>query len=296
MGAAVLTVALLFAQMIIAPEQSLISTFRTIAQNNLSDLTALIVTSGLGLGFYHFFVREEQELLDIGVVDPQTARLRHAQAVETASFWYAEGQVGRWVRDNVFPAFAKRAQEGMQIHDVLLALVDPRSDDICSIHSVRRMNHLARREQRWDVSRVQAEICATILASIIYCSDFDRLRVRLFVRSGSLPFRVDICTDFLFLTQDDALAPVIAVKAGSKHYNSMLAYFQEFDRNEPQALELNIQRAASALRKQGGSKSLKAEQYLQIVKEAGFDFPALVDPKFCTLVRTCSPALRGRLI
>ncbi|GIF18027.1 hypothetical protein BJ973_009007 [Actinoplanes tereljensis] len=295
LGAAVFTVVLLFIQYFITPGKSKGDAFRAVAQDNLANLVALVVTSGLGLAFYHFFVKDEQELDQIRALDPQTSRLKHAHAAETSGFWYAEGQVGRWVRDNVFLAFAKRAREGMQIHDVRLALLDPRAEDLCAIHAVRRRSHLTRREQRWDVARVQAEICATILASIAYCAMYDRMRIRVFLRPGSTPFRVDICTDFLFVTQDDALAPVITIMSDSKHYRSVLAYFQEYDRNEPEAIEINVQAAANLVRKFGGPKAFRPDRYEAIAQEAGLAFPALADPDFCKLVQKCCPTLRGEL-
>lgn len=263
---------------------------RSIIAGVASNVTALIVSSGLALAFFHYFIDREEELTDFTPLDPQSSREVHDKAMRETSFWYHEGHIGRWVRENSLTELARKAQIGMQVYTVCIAILDPRRTEQCETQAARRRSHFTRQEQRWDVERVQAEICATILSCALLRSRHSELQVNLFLKPDTPPFRLDVCQAFSFVTLDDALAPAIAISSASKHYGSILAHFQAFARNEPSATALDINAAASEVRLLGDS--LQTHDYRRIALAAGLDFPLLDNVEMQQLVAQCSKHLR----
>ena len=262
---------------------------RTIIAGVASNVTALIVSSGLALAFFHYFIGREEELADYTSLDPQSSRAVHDKAMQETSFWYHEGHIGRWVRENSLTELARKAQMGMQVYTMCIAILDPRRTEQCEILAARRRNHFTRQEQRWDAARVQAEICATILSCALLRSRHGQLHVNLFLKPDTPPFRLDVCQTFSFITLDDALAPAIAMSTASKHYSSALAHFQEFSRNDPSAAPLDMEAAASEARLLGDS--LQTSDYRRIALAAGLDFPSLDNVEMQRLVAQCSKHL-----
>lgn len=265
------------------------SPIRSIVAGVTSNVIALIVSSGLALAFFHYFIDREEELSDFASLDPQSSRMAHDKAMRSTTFWYHEGHIGRWVRENSLTELASKAQMGMQVYTVCLAILDPRLTGQCESLAVRRRSHFTRQEQRWDVERIQAEICATILSCALLRARYSQLQVSLFLKSDTPPFRLDVCRTFLFITLDDALAPAIAINAASKHYSSTLAHFEAFSRNEPSATPLDIDAAASEVRRLGGT--LQTHDYKRIALAAGLDFPLLDNVEMQGLIAQCSKHL-----
>jgi hypothetical protein len=294
LGAGVLAALLVLIQLTLVKDGSLIERLRSALDDNLSEIIALVVTSGLAVGFFHFFIKEEEELGEIRPMDPQTSRSTHDLAATGSTFWFAEGHIGRWVREHVFPEFVRNAERELQIHTITLSILDPAAEDICTIHVARRRTQHARQEQRWDVRRFQAEICATVLAAVAIRARYDRLRFTVFLKDDSAPTRLDICSRGAFLTIDDALAPAVFMEPNTKIYKTILAHFQEYDRNQPTARKLDIDKGARQARlSQAGSLVLPPASYAKVARAAGLHNPLLDDPDFCELISTCSKVLRG---
>jgi hypothetical protein len=189
------------------------STYTFLQSLIVSLITTLIASAGMGI-FYIFLIPKEQERHQIEEIDPQTTIEYFDRALQSTSFWFYQGHIGRWMRNSAIPKLADKAREKGEIIKVVLILIDPANTDLCKIFSAYCNTIRSREIKVREINTVKAEIFTTIVKATKYnqSRNHSSVQIQLFLSQSFSGLRRDISENNIFLTRVDPRAPALLVK------------------------------------------------------------------------------------
>jgi hypothetical protein len=130
--------------------------------------TGTITAGVLVFLYFSLFADTEAGLDTVACVDPKkTARL-HKEDLRITDTWFHDGHIGRWVRTEALPALSNRARDHGRRLSVVLALLDPNSEQLCEEYSEYRALLHHREPELTSPEHFLLEILATITAATLY--------------------------------------------------------------------------------------------------------------------------------
>jgi hypothetical protein len=141
-----------------------------------------------------------------------------AGAIKTKE-WTYYGHTGRYVRSAIFPILLDQARRGRAIH-VRMLILDPSDDRLCEYYArYRDTTRTARRGPQWSKDTVKSELLATVFTAMELRALSPAINMEIgFVKHVSL-FRLDLATDRVLITQEDAHEPALGYDSDSRFYD-----------------------------------------------------------------------------
>ncbi|HST33506.1 MAG TPA: hypothetical protein VLJ80_08305 [Solirubrobacteraceae bacterium] len=205
--------------------------------------TGTITAGVLVFLYFSLFADTEAGLDTVACVDPKTTARLHKEDLRTTDTWFHDGHIGRWVRTEALPALSNRARDHGRPLSVVLALLDPNSEQLCDQYSEYRSLLHHSEPQLTTPEHFLLEILATITTAALYCQG-PTLDVRIYFKQTLGFTRVDITDHHVFRTLVDPRAPCVVY---SRHegaptqsfYDATRAGFENrLDALAPQSLTL----------------------------------------------------------
>jgi hypothetical protein len=162
----------------------------------------------------------------------------HAPLTDTKNYWF-RGRSGRFMRSTVMPALFEAGRRESQLRQFFMLLPDPAETSTLAAYAHYR-NSLASETRVWDVSKIQVEIIATILAAAYYSNSSHFFSTKVYLKSDFALFRLDMSDNQLVMTREDPKWPAIICSGRSKFYAS---YHEEFRNEAENAKELDVSKA-----------------------------------------------------
>jgi hypothetical protein len=240
---------------------------RQIGRELTSNIAAVILVWVLSIAFLGVFFARERQAHETRVVDGDRSAKEFSTAASNAAIWFHHGHIGRWVRENVLPALAVRSARSPAPLQVIVILLDPRADAVCQGHADRRNSRRRKDSTPYTARHIKIEIASTILALARANAALPNFTARVFVSDLDMPFRLDLCDDYGFITHEDQTAPAFAFESESPYYATSSAYFERF--RSSGAREVNLG-ASSLVDGEVAQSSVK-----EILAMMDLDFPEL---------------------
>ena len=144
--------------------------------------------------------------------------------LSTTIGWWFRGGSGRWFRNEVLPALAKRRDA----QPVFIQILDPRDEYLCSRYSTYRSQQRDPadiRHNESDPRAIQADLLACILSALVHAAH-SRIDEQIVLLRTYSPMRVDMGSSMLLATVASRTAPALMAKANSFFYKSLKDEFE----------------------------------------------------------------------
>lgn len=129
----------------------------------LKGIIGSAITAGFFAAIWSYVLPNEQELEDVEVLERPACKDRHMKAVGLTDFWFHDGHLANWVRNNVLPAFRQRSMD-LATLEVRATVLNPMNTSVCQAY-IDHIRHLPEKERNCSsVKEVQVEILATLIA------------------------------------------------------------------------------------------------------------------------------------
>lgn len=164
---------------------------------------------------------------DIAAIQPWNINeLLLKPLADTENYWF-RGRSGRFIRSSVMPALDASGRQDSVLRTLHMLLPDPADNSMLSDYAHYR-GSLQSANKKWDASRIQNEILATIITAAKLANANHFFEAKVYLKSDFALFRLDMSDDRLIMTREDPKWPGIVCSRRSKFYAS---YHEEF-RNE----------------------------------------------------------------
>lgn len=198
-------------------------------KKNLVDLSnginfSFISTIFIGL-FIYFFTPKIMSESAIEIAEARQLGELFDEAFPTTKRWWYTGGCGRYFRTKTLPEMVKRTRTDSHHREIKVIILDPQDKDLCQAHAnYRSSTASAKLEQEvWTINKVQNELYATIVTTLILKMQNHLLSVDLSLASRFSTFRLDLSDKYVIVTKEDRKAPAIKCSSKSYYYESYKA-------------------------------------------------------------------------
>ncbi|MCC3655775.1 hypothetical protein LIX60_30815 [Streptomyces sp. S07_1.15] len=242
---------------------------RQVFRELTSSIAGAIIVWALSIIFLGIFLAREKQAHETRVIDGDASAKQFSRLAADSTIWYHHGQIGRWVRENVVPAFILRSARSPAPLRLIVILLDPRLDDACKAHADRRNSRRRREPFPFTARHIKIEIASTVLSLAKAKATISSFEARVFVTDLDNPFRIDLCDSYGFVTHEDQTAPAFGFEADSPYFATSCSYFEKF--KSMNAREINLDSVGPQL------AAIDAHSVQDILTILQLDFPELSD-------------------
>jgi len=184
-------------------------------------VTSLLVTIIIG-SFMYWIQPKTMNNAKIEIEDQNALKEMFESAFSSSEIWYYKGGCGRYFRTTTLPNLAQSAREKSQSREILVVILDPMIDELCEKHAVYRSGMASQQieKNKWDLAKVQAELFATIVSTIVTQAQEPLLRLSISLCPHYSSFRIDLSDSYAVITKEDRNAPAIICHKGTYFYKS----------------------------------------------------------------------------
>lgn len=184
-------------------------------------VTSLLVTVLIG-SFMYWIQPKSINNAKIEIEDQKSLKEMFDIAFSSSEIWYYKGGCGRYFRTKTLPALAQIAREKSQSKEILVVILDPTDDELCRKHALYRGGMASQQieKDKWDLSKVQSELFATIVSTIVTQANEPLLRLSISLCPHYSSFRIDLSDSYAVITKEDRNAPAIICHKGTYFYKS----------------------------------------------------------------------------
>ncbi len=184
-------------------------------------VTSLLVTILIG-SFMYWIQPKSINNAKIEIEDQKSLKEMFEIAFSSSEIWYYKGGCGRYFRTKTLPALAQIAREKSQSKEILVVILDPTDDELCRKHALYRGGMASQQieKDKWDLSKVQSELFATIVSTIVTQANEPLLRLSISLCPHYSSFRIDLSDSYAVITKEDRNAPAIICHKGTYFYKS----------------------------------------------------------------------------
>jgi hypothetical protein len=188
---------------------------------------SLIITFALGW-FVFWMTPEVMSRAQVEVIEPRAIGTLLERALLQSSTWAYKGNAGRFLRTMTLPQMARGARNASLPRQVTALILDPTDEDACGGYSNYRRSLLSAKSDgtEWTADRVRRELYATILAVAVIQRREPLLQINLGLINRFSSFRLDLSSDYVLITKEDAFAPAIRCDKDTYFYDSYLHEIQ----------------------------------------------------------------------
>jgi len=252
---------------------------RQVARELASNIAGAIIVWGLSITFLGFFLSRERQAHETRVIDGDASAKQFSRVATDATLWYHHGQIGRWVRENALPAFILRSARSPAPMKMIIILLDPRSDDICKSHADRRNSKRRKESSPFTECHIKIEIASTVLSLAKAMSKIPGFSAKVFVSDLDIPFRIDLCNTYGFITHEDQTAPAFGFEADSPYFATAWSYFEKFE--SKYAREINLDAVKNIV------DAMDANSLQAVLATLQLEFPELSDSSVRSNILQC---------
>lgn len=166
-------------------------------------------------------------------------------AIDTAEWCYL-GHTARYVRSQILQFISRDSLANGSVKRIKIVVINPENEKLCEFYAKFRIQSRSTSLERdiWSEDMVKSEILATVLCAIELQQNNQMLDVDVGFQDTISVFRIDICSTFSLVTQENAQQPAILYPSGSHFYAS---YRRELDLAWRQCKKLHIRNAKSQI-------------------------------------------------
>jgi hypothetical protein len=232
-----------------------------------SSVAGAIMVWALSIVFLGIFLARERQAHETRVIDGDASAKQFSREAADSTIWYHHGQIGRWVRENVVPAFVLRSARSPAPLRMIVILLDPRLNEVCKAHADRRNSRRRKESSPFTARHIKIEIASTVLSLAKAKATISSFDARVFVTDLDNPFRIDLCDNYGFVTHEDQTAPAFGFEADSPYFATACSYFEKF--KSANAREIDLDSAGPHL------ATIDANSVQEILTILQLDFPEL---------------------
>ncbi|WP_395302997.1 hypothetical protein SIM97_11140 [Pectobacterium zantedeschiae] len=184
-------------------------------------VTSLLVTIIIG-SFMYWIQPKSMNNAKIEIEDQKALKEMFEAAFSSTDIWYYKGGCGRYFRTKTLPEIALAARKKSQSKEVLVVILDPTNYDVCEKHAIYRSGMASQQveKDKWDLFKVQSELFATIVSTVVTQAQEPLLRLSISLCSHYSSFRIDLSDNYAVITKEDRNAPAIICHKGTYFYKS----------------------------------------------------------------------------
>lgn len=185
---------------------------------------SLISTIFIGL-FIYYFTPEIKSNPEIEIAEARQLSELFDEAFPTTKKWWYTGGCGRYFRTKTLPEMVKRARTDSHTREIKVIILDPQNNELCTAHAHYRSSTASAKleSEQWTTKKVQNELYATIVTTLIFQMKNNLLSVNLSLASRFSTFRLDLSDQYVIVTKEDRKAPAIKCSVTSYYYESYKA-------------------------------------------------------------------------
>lgn len=212
------------------------------ARELTSTIAGAVIVWTLGIAFIRFFFAKESQSHETQVIDGDASAKRFLLSASNATIWFHHGQIGRWVRENALPNLVLRSTQSSEPLRLIVILLDPRVDEICKAHADRRNSRRRKESTDFTAEHIKCEIAATVLSLAKATAMYPNFKANVYVSKLDLPFRIDLCDDYGYITHEDQTAPAFGFEKKSPYFATTRGYFEKLDSTQFTQVNLDLVR------------------------------------------------------
>ncbi|MBU9863707.1 hypothetical protein, partial [Rahnella aceris] len=184
-------------------------------------ITSLLTTIAIG-SFMYWIQPKTMNNAKIEIEDQKALKEIFEAAFFSTEIWYYKGGCGRYFRTKTLPSIASAARQKSQSREILVVILDPTNDDLCLKHALYRSGMASQQVEKdeWNIEKVQSELFATIVTTVVTQVQQPLLRLSISLCSHYSSFRIDLSDDYAVITKEDRNAPAIICNKGTYFYKS----------------------------------------------------------------------------
>lgn len=190
-----------------------------VVNESLGNILATVIAATVLSTVVVWLTRPAKRPTDLLVIHPKDISPTLERNLGEARSWWYSGTTGRWNRARVVPELAARAKSLGSSCEVILSILDPREESICSVYGAYRSSVRTGSSNTWSLTDVQRELYATILVA----AEFDQstlLTVKVNLRQATSIFRVDSSEVALVATREDPKEPALVCEQGTYFFDA----------------------------------------------------------------------------
>lgn len=243
-------------------------------------VTSLLVTIIIG-SFMYWIQPKAMSNAKIEIEDQNALKEMFEAAFSSSEIWYYKGGCGRYFRTTTLPELASSAREKSQSREILVVILDPMNNDLCEKHAIYRSGMASQQieKDKWNLSKVRAELFATIISTVVTQAQEPLLRLSISLCPHYSSFRIDLSDSYAVITKEDRNAPAIICHRGTYFYKS---YKDEV------ILSLNQSNMLGKIKEAKFKLTeIQAENVKDVLTELGLEHPCLDVQMLSRIAKIC---------
>ncbi|MGJ9460630.1 hypothetical protein [Oceanobacillus sp. CF4.6] len=219
----VLFILILFIRLLLVPKvsiylnQELIIIFNTILDAILSTGVSTVIIASLAFWLTPRVVKKSQ----MDIINPKEIKDYLEKARDTDEYWFAGG-TGRFTRSKTIPKLATDARFSNFSKKIVLILINPDNDGVCSSYVKYRNRIRSGNKKTWDHKKIKKEILATIVSAYSWKKEQPLLEVTIGLIDHYSMFRIDLSTNLVVITKEDTSEPALMCEKETFFFKSYL--------------------------------------------------------------------------
>jgi hypothetical protein len=184
-------------------------------------LSSLIITVLIGVIVFWLEPKASREA-DMSKIEPKQIPILLRDAIPKTERWSFRGGTGRYTRAVTLPTMAEYTRSTRSTKELHIQLINPIDVKLCEKYAdyKRSLQGENKNADPWTMTRVRTEIYATILKAIWTVYEFPLLRLQVTLLNSFSSFRLDLSSEYVILTQEDARAFGLKCDKGTYFYEA----------------------------------------------------------------------------
>lgn len=242
---------------------------------------SLISTIFIGL-FIYYFTPEIKSNPEIEIAEARQLSELFDEAFPTTKKWWYTGGCGRYFRTKTLPEMVKRARTDSHTREIKVIILDPQNIELCTAHAHYRSSTASAKleSEQWTPKKVQNELYATIITTLILQIKNNLLSVKLSLAPIFSTFRLDLSDRYVIVTKEDRKAPAIKCSSTSYYYESYKA--------EILTIEKQSKTVKPLVNNTHELGNLKKDDIKNILIEVDLFNPPLIDEDLEKIAKICN--------
>lgn len=172
-------------------------------QRVVIGLVSLLIIASIYFLLIDFLIPIEESIESVQIIDTVQTGGMHKNTLRNTEFWYHDGHLGRWVRNEVFKEFLSDVKGNGGHKKVILAILNPSNDEVCKAYSIYRQAIGAEGKSFKSVLDTKEEILATIILAQSMFQNNNNVDIQIFFKDYFEISRFDFSDEMLFETLPD---------------------------------------------------------------------------------------------
>lgn len=197
--------------------EELTTIFNTILDAILSTGISAVIIASLAFWLTPRVVIKSQ----MDIINPKEIKDYLKKARETDEYWF-EGGTGRFTRSKTIPEMAINARHSNFSKKIVLILINPNNDKVCSSYVDYRNRIKSGIKKEWNHNKLKKEILATIVSAYSWKKEQPLLEVTIGLIDHYSMFRIDLSTKLAVITKEDTSEPALMCEEETFFFKSYL--------------------------------------------------------------------------